>query len=134
SDGYNALAAAWTEAALAGVDPRQHWLEISEDLDTADQAGALMAWRLRQHTPTPDSTPHPPPEHTGRDIELHNWLTTTRDALTTPTADEQPKPRSPFTTGDPFTSRGFDVGNPFTAPSTTTKTVPEEPTHHETPV
>ncbi|MDN5723676.1 MAG: relaxase domain-containing protein, partial [Corynebacterium sp.] len=104
SQPYAAIAAAWNDAALAGVDPREHWLHITDNLETADRPGALMAWRLREQIPDTPDTPHVAPDHAGRDAELHNWLHTTRDELTEQVdpADLWPTVEMdvPWTTGD----------------------------------
>ena len=84
---YEAIASAWRDAALAGVDPREHWLDITDGLDTADDPGALIAWRLRQQLPDPPDTPHVAPDHAGWDAELHGWLNTARADLTADPTD-----------------------------------------------
>ena len=81
---------AWTEAAQAGLDPRELWLEATDNLDTAKSAGAVIAHRIRHVTREhgePDALPTPPPETTTGDTELATWLTTTREKLTRTTPD-----------------------------------------------
>ena len=81
---------AWTEAAQAGLDPRELWLEATDNLDTAKSAGAVIAHRIRHVTREhgePDALPTPPPETTTGDFELATWLTTTREKLTRTTPD-----------------------------------------------
>ena len=113
SQPYAAVAAAWTDAALAGVDPREHWLHITDNLETADQPGALMAWRLRQHLPTPDATPHPPPAYAGRDVELHDWLYTTRYDLTATPANDPDLAWANGELAEPWTT-GVDLAAAWT--------------------
>lgn len=77
---------AWTEATLAGIDPRELWAEATDNLDTAKSAGAVIAHRIRHVTReagATESLPTPPPETTTGDPDLAKWLTDTRHTLTT---------------------------------------------------
>ncbi|PTM83811.1 MobF family relaxase [Dietzia psychralcaliphila] len=83
-DQYQALAAAWTEAATRGLDPRDLWQEATENLDTANQPGTVIAHRIRHATgETTDSAalPTPPPVAPGCDTELTTWLAETHRTL-----------------------------------------------------
>lgn len=79
---YTVLESAWTAAAKAGHDARDHWTEITGTLDTANAPGALIASRLRHVTGAPDDLPAPPPVGPTTDTELHVWLLNTHQQLT----------------------------------------------------
>ena len=93
---YSVLESAWTAAAKAGHDPRDHWIEITDKLDSATAPGALIASRLRHVTGAPDDLPSLPPLAPATDTELHVWLLNTHQQLTrsqdepaaTPESDE----------------------------------------------
>lgn len=91
---YTILESAWTAAAKAGRDPREHWADITDDIDSASAPGALIASRLRHVTEAPGDLPSPPPVAMTTDTELHAWLLTTYQQLTTsqdePTTDDEP--------------------------------------------
>lgn len=101
-DGREAIEHAVSYAASHGVDARELWAQASEDLDGADSAGRVIAWRLRSavdHTTTTDVDAVevagdgpvlscPPPRIPGTDMELAGWLDTTYKNLTTPTDGE----------------------------------------------
>ena len=52
ADGYEAIEHAVSAAANAGVDARQLWLSVSDDIDWADSPGRLIASRMRNATDT----------------------------------------------------------------------------------
>ncbi|MGX1770129.1 MobF family relaxase [Dietzia sp. NPDC055343] len=84
------LAHAWTEAVLAGLDPREMWAEATDNLDTAKSPAAVIAHRIRHQTReagTTDALPCPAPTVLGTDTELTAWLTSTRATLTDPPAE-----------------------------------------------
>ncbi|MDO5511837.1 MobF family relaxase [Corynebacterium sp.] len=104
---HTEIARAWTEAALAGLDPREMWTDATDNLDTAKSAGAVIAHRIRHVTREQVETradtvaktlPTPPPETTAGDPELAKWLTDTHHTLTTASAD------TPATNADDFTA------------------------------
>lgn len=147
------IAHAWTEAALAGLDPREMWSEATDTLDTAKSAGAVIAHRIRHVTREAGQKlelPTPPPETTTGDPELAKWLTDTRHTLTTAPVD------APATTDvddflasylshrgnvfasatDPFGGPDpFDVSDPFAADAFSPSRSPDtaEFGHYETP-
>lgn len=95
------IAHAWTEAALAGLDPREMWAQATDTLDTAKSAGAVIAHRIRHVTREVGEKlelPIPPPETTTGDPELATWLTDTRHTLTTAPAESPAATVSDFTT------------------------------------
>lgn len=125
---YTALEQAWTHAAKNGVDPREHWAEATDTLDTSDRPGALVASRLHHVTreaSASDDLPTPPPATAGADAELGAWLASTHLELTT--ADQVTTTEHDDAVTDAITSsylkhRGgifkkdpFDVGSPFDA-------------------
>lgn len=84
--GRDDLEHAWTEAALAGLDPRELWAEATDNLDTANSPAAVIAHRIRHVTREDGNTedlPSPAPNVLGMDSELSVWLAETRSALTT---------------------------------------------------
>ncbi|MCT2173466.1 MobF family relaxase [Dietzia cinnamea] len=80
-----AVERAWTDAALAGHDPRQAWTHATDGLAAADRPGALLAHRIREATGPRDGLPTAPPATAGGDAELAAWLATTRAELTSQT-------------------------------------------------
>lgn len=84
-DQYQALAGAWTDAAIRGLDPRDLWQEATDTLDTATKPGAVIAHRIRHATGETTDTntlPTPPPAAPGCDTELTTWLVETHRTLT----------------------------------------------------
>lgn len=81
---YAALESAWTAAAKAGHDPREHWMEVTDTLEGASSPGVVIASRLRAVTGAPSDLPAPPPVAMTTDTELHAWLLTTGQQLATP--------------------------------------------------
>lgn len=71
---YEALAAAWSEAARKGVDPREHQEVIGEELAGSRRPGAVIAARLRERLPERGDHPAPPPHTAGEDRQLTDWL------------------------------------------------------------
>lgn len=90
SDQYEIVADAWKTAARRGVDPREHWLRISQRIEKSEDPAKLMSWRLRQHVPGegPELV-HVAPSVPGTDTELSAWLRTTRATLDAPAADTE---------------------------------------------
>ena len=83
------IAHAWTEAVLAGLDPRGLWAEATDNLEDAKSPAAVIAHRLRHQTreaDTADELPAVAPSTLGTDTELTAWLADTRAALTEPDA------------------------------------------------
>ena len=83
------IAHAWTEAVLAGLDPRELWAEATDNLGTAESPAAVIAHRIRHRTRETDSADKLPavaPSILGTDTELTTWLTDTRATLTEPEA------------------------------------------------
>ncbi|MGP5621426.1 hypothetical protein [Candidatus Corynebacterium faecigallinarum] len=101
-DGREAIEHAVSYAASHGIDARELWAQASEDLDGADSAGRLIAWRLRSAVDRATTTDVaavevaddgpvlscPPPRIPGTDMELAGWLDTTYKTLTAPTDSE----------------------------------------------
>ncbi|MDV8003116.1 MobF family relaxase [Rhodococcus sp. IEGM 1408] len=90
---YTILESAWTAAAKAGHDPREHWANITDDIDTASAPGALIASRLRHVTEAPSELPAPPPLTAGGDCELAAWLVATHAELTGGSDDDPTQAR-----------------------------------------
>ncbi|USX47875.1 MobF family relaxase [Dietzia kunjamensis] len=91
------IAHAWTEAVLAGLDPREIWAEATDNLEDAKSPAAVIAHRIRHVTreaDTADELPAVAPSTLGTDTDLTAWLTDTRAALTAPPT---PGPVSDFT-------------------------------------
>ena len=88
---HDAIMWAWTAAAKAGIDPREHWTGATTGLDTADSPGAVIAHRLR-HVMTEETSrgelPPPPPVTTTSDPELADWLATTHRDLAEAPAEQ----------------------------------------------
>lgn len=65
--GRDDLEHAWTEATLAGLDPRELWVDATDNLDTANSPAAVIAHRIRHVTSekkgTPSSSPPRPQPH-----------------------------------------------------------------------
>ena len=83
------IAHAWTEAVLAGLDPRGLWAEATDNLEDAKSPAAVIAHRIRHQTreaDTGDELPAVAPSTLGADTELTAWLADTRAALTEPDA------------------------------------------------
>ncbi|MBP2527340.1 MobF family relaxase [Rhodococcus sp. PvP104] len=84
------IAQAWTEAVLAGLDPRELWAEATDNLEDAKSPTAVIAHRLRHQTREADNADELPavaPDTIGTDTELTAWLTDTRATLTDPPAE-----------------------------------------------
>ena len=80
---------AWTEAVLAGLDPREMWAEATDNLETASDPAAVIAHRIRHVTReavNADELPAVAPNILGTDTELTAWLSDARAALTEPEA------------------------------------------------
>lgn len=98
-DGRDAVTHAVSYAASHGIDARELWIDATENLDSADNPGRLIAYRLR--TLVDDHTAHntqetatgqdryasPPPRIPATDMELADWLEDTYTCLTHPTPD-----------------------------------------------
>jgi len=106
---YAAVESAWKKAATAGLDPRELWLDATNDLDTATNPGLVIAQRLR-HVTRQDGidgdTVAPPPVVPASDPELAAWLAATYTDLTTEPA--QPETETPDEDLDPFTASYLD--------------------------
>ncbi|WP_241726966.1 helicase C-terminal domain-containing protein [Dietzia sp. SLG310A2-38A2] len=108
-DQYAAIAQAWTDAAKAGRDPREHWTQATANLETADSPGAVIAHRLRHVTAAGQdrsALPTPPPATATGDAELAAWLTATHDELTT--SPDEDTAQAPSVDVDDFTASYLD--------------------------
>src|SRR5699024_9547811 len=66
------IAQAWTEAVLAGLDPRELWAEATDNLEDAKSPTAVIAHRLRHQTREADNADELPavaPDTIGTDTE-----------------------------------------------------------------
>ncbi len=92
-EGRMKVRVAWREVLDAGYDPRDFMATATFNLGRVDEAGAVIAWRLRNqitehtHNPRPAIAP-PPPATRGGDVELDTWLREVYHQLT----DSTPAP------------------------------------------
>lgn len=83
---------ALSKCVIAGVDITEIVdLVVAGKLDTADDAGKVLHWRISQFLEDSEPLLAPPPKWVGQDTELARWLDETYDMLTTKPQEVAPK-------------------------------------------
>lgn len=84
-EGKQKVRAAWRDALARGIDPRELMRTAVFNLGQVDEAGAVIAWRLRNELDATGATRADvgllPPVTRGADRELMAWLEETRQRL-----------------------------------------------------
>jgi len=84
-EGRTKVRTAWQELISAGHDPRDFMATAVFNLGAVDEAGAVIAWRLRDQVAELPASHHevvpPPPVTRGGDADLADWLSETFETL-----------------------------------------------------
>lgn len=72
--GMGRVSTSATLAALSGVDFREHWLELTGDIETVSNVPSTLARRIDALVVDHAAVPQLPPRWAGQDDQLHEWV------------------------------------------------------------